>query len=101
MRMRGAGARTERSQGWHVALFLSEIGVPTVAVNVLTLTRLDTGLAVCGVHFCCWAPVACAIWALFVMHCGPFTISKRRTKTIGRDREYVIERFPCIEESGD
>ena len=101
MRMSGVGARTERSHGWHLLLFLSEIGAPTVAVNVLTLTRLDTGLALFGAHFCYWEPVACAIWTLLVVHCGPFTISARTTKAAVKERKYVVERYPCAEESGD
>jgi predicted permease len=65
---------TDSRQSRYLMHFLLQIATPAVAVNFLVLARADAALSLFAIPFYDWASIACAIWALFVVHHGPFLV---------------------------
>jgi hypothetical protein len=70
--------------------FLLQIATPAVAVNFLVFARADAALSLFGIPFCDWASIVCAIWALLVVHHGPFLIFENDNSV--EEKKYVAER---------
>src|SRR5579862_6267484 len=101
--MQSSNSKTNRNprERHELVHFVLQIAAPAVEVDLLTLTRGDAALSVLGVPFFDWAPVACAIWALLVVYCGPFGIPERLTAIVKEKKRYVAQCNPGSSESGD
>src|SRR5581483_5274409 len=101
--MQSSNSETNRNprEGHEQVHFVLQIAAPAVVVDLLALTCWDAALSVLGVPFLDWAPVACAIWALLVVYCGPFGIPEWLTTIVKEKKRYVAQRDPGSSESGD
>ncbi len=89
MKPRQPGTDRDSRQNRDLMHFLLQIATPAVAVNFLVLAHADTAFSLFGIPFCDWGSIVCAIWALLVVHHGPFLIFENDNSV--REKKYVAE----------
>ena len=77
MQYRRQATDRDSGHGRDLVRFVAQIGVPAAVVDALTMTHGAAPLSIFGIPFCDWAPIACSIWMVLVLHCGPFAITER------------------------